>query len=98
MISLKKTLILPQDIENKGSAKISPPRSMVLKVVTGKILETLELAPGLTACGSVSESRKKGAREGFRLRRCWSDSQWERPEAAPTFGLSKIVVSVTRLS
>jgi len=31
---------------------------MVLKVVTGKILETLELAPGLTACGSVSESRK----------------------------------------
>jgi hypothetical protein len=40
----KKTLASLQNIENKGSEFFLPPRSMVLKVVRGKILETLELA------------------------------------------------------
>jgi hypothetical protein len=40
----KKTLASAQNIENKGSEIFPPPRSMVLKVVRGKILETLELA------------------------------------------------------
>ena len=40
---LKKTLIFAQNLENKGPGFFLPPRSMVLKVVTGKILETLEL-------------------------------------------------------
>jgi hypothetical protein len=39
----KKTLVSAQNIENKGSEFFLPARSMVLKVVTGKILETLEL-------------------------------------------------------
>jgi hypothetical protein len=39
----KKTLVLVQNIENKGPKIFPPPRSMVLKVVRGKILETLEL-------------------------------------------------------
>jgi hypothetical protein len=42
--SLKKTQIFAQNIENKGPEIFVPPRSMVLKVVTGKILETLELS------------------------------------------------------
>jgi hypothetical protein len=33
----KKTLISAQNLENKGSKIFLPPRSMVLKVVTGKI-------------------------------------------------------------
>jgi hypothetical protein len=49
----KKTLILAQNLENKGPEFFLPPRSMVLKVVTGKILETLELSGCPTACGSV---------------------------------------------
>jgi len=43
---LKKTLRLAQNLENKGPEIFPPPRSMVLKVVRGKILETLELARG----------------------------------------------------
>ena len=39
----KKTLILRQNLENTGPEFFLPPRSMVLKVVRGKILETLEL-------------------------------------------------------
>ncbi len=35
----KKTLISAQNLENKGSEFFLPPRSMVLKVVTGKILK-----------------------------------------------------------
>ena len=42
-IYLKKTLNFPQNIENKEPGFFLPPRSMVLKVVRGKILETLEL-------------------------------------------------------
>src|SRR5580704_15559678 len=42
-IYLKKTLVLAQNLENKGPEILLPPRSMVLKVVRGKILETLEL-------------------------------------------------------
>jgi hypothetical protein len=40
---------------------------MVLKVVTGKILKTLELALGLAALGPVSEPSKNGARADFAL-------------------------------
>ena len=39
----KKTLDSVQNIENKRSEIFPPPRSMVLKVVRGKILETLGL-------------------------------------------------------
>jgi hypothetical protein len=42
-ISFKKTLSFVQNLENKGPEFFLPPRSMVLKVVRGKILETLEL-------------------------------------------------------
>ena len=34
---------MAQNLENKGSEFFLPPRSMVLKVVRGKILETLKL-------------------------------------------------------
>jgi hypothetical protein len=39
----KKSLDSAQNPENKGPEILRPPRSMVLKVVRGKILETLEL-------------------------------------------------------
>ncbi len=42
-ITSKKTLISAQNLENKGSEIFLPRRSMVLKVVRGKILETWEL-------------------------------------------------------
>ena len=48
----KKTLVSAQNIENKGPKIFLPPRSMVLKVVRGKILETLELAGFPAVCGS----------------------------------------------
>jgi len=44
MISLKKTLISAQNLENKQSEFFVPRRSMVLKAVRGKILRTLDLA------------------------------------------------------
>jgi hypothetical protein len=40
----KKTLNFPQNLENKRPEFFLPRRSMVLKVVRGKILETLELS------------------------------------------------------
>ena len=46
---IKKTLDTPQNIESKGPEIFLPPRSMVLKVVRGKILETLELSRVSTA-------------------------------------------------
>jgi len=49
----KKTLISAQNIENKGSKFFLPSRSMVLKVVTGKIFKTLQLRCLPMACGSV---------------------------------------------
>jgi hypothetical protein len=45
----KRTLDPAQNIENKGQDIFLPPRSMVLKVVRGKILETLELSRDSTA-------------------------------------------------
>jgi hypothetical protein len=45
----RKTLDTPQNIESKGPEIFLPPRSMVLKVLRGKILETLELSPVSTA-------------------------------------------------
>ena len=47
----KKTLASLQNIENKGSEFFLPPRSMVLKVVRGKILETLKLR--MVACSTL---------------------------------------------
>jgi hypothetical protein len=44
----KKTLVSAQNMENKGPEIFLPPRSMVLKVVRGKTLETLELWPFLS--------------------------------------------------
>ena len=45
----KKTLNFPQNLENKEPGFFLPRRSMVLKVVRGKILETLELSRRSTA-------------------------------------------------
>ena len=54
---LKKTFSSTQNLENKGVEIFLPARSMVLKVVTGKILETLELAWFLGIRRSVSVLR-----------------------------------------
>jgi hypothetical protein len=54
-LAQKKTLDTAQNLENKQSVIFLPAKSMVLKVVTGKILETLELRPLSVACGSVLE-------------------------------------------
>ena len=48
----KKTLGSAQNLENKGPKFFLPSRSMVLKVVTAKILKGLELRRCPTACGS----------------------------------------------
>jgi hypothetical protein len=42
-LAQKKTLDTAQNLENKQSGIFLPAKSMVLKVVKGKILETLEL-------------------------------------------------------
>jgi hypothetical protein len=57
----KKTLIFSQNLENKGQEIFPPARSMVLKVVRGKILETLELQGLPTACSAVIELPIAGA-------------------------------------
>src|SRR5579863_9611706 len=57
----KKTLVSAQNIENKGPEIFLPPRSMVLKVVRGKILETLELASFPVARRFVLAPRAGGA-------------------------------------
>ena len=56
-IDLKKTLRFPQNLENKGLEFFCPARSMILKVVRGKILETLELH-GLSTPGKPWSLRK----------------------------------------
>ncbi len=55
---------MPQNLENKGLEFFLPSRSMVLKVVTGKIFKTLELWRLLAACDSILE-RDKELGEGF---------------------------------
>jgi hypothetical protein len=60
---LKKTLVSTQNPENKGSEFFLPARSMVLKVVTGKILETLELQDSpskLRSCVSCQVVKDQG--------------------------------------
>jgi hypothetical protein len=57
----KKTLVSAQNLENKGPEIFLPARSMVLKVVRGKILETLELAWFPAVRGSVLAPRAGGA-------------------------------------
>jgi hypothetical protein len=58
----EKTLDTAQNLENKQPGIFLPARSMVLKVVRGKILETLGLSCLSAACGSVSEHRGNGLR------------------------------------
>jgi hypothetical protein len=64
-IQIKKTLDTAQNPENKGPGIFLPPRSMVPKVVTGKILETLELRAGFP------EGSKHSARDPSQ---CWTKS------------------------
>jgi hypothetical protein len=54
----KKTLCSAQNLENKGLEFFLPSRSMGLKVVTGKILETWKLWRFQAARGSILELRK----------------------------------------
>src|SRR5271165_6203582 len=60
----KKTLYSAQNLENKRSEFFLPSRSMVLKVVTGKILETWELRwiPAVAVpfgnCGQINRLSK----------------------------------------
>src|SRR5580692_10074542 len=61
----KKTLVSAQNLENKRPKIFPPARSMVLKVVRGKILETLELWCSPTACGPVLELRPEVLRLDF---------------------------------
>ena len=56
----EKTLDTAQNLENKQPGIFLPARSMVLKVVRGKILETLGLSCLPAACGSLSEHRGNG--------------------------------------
>ena len=57
--TFKKTLVFAQNLENKGPEIFRPARSMVLKVVRGKILETLELARFASRLRSVLELQAK---------------------------------------
>jgi hypothetical protein len=79
--SSKKIAVLAQNLENKGVKFFLPPRSMVLKVVRGKILETWELARFPLARGAVLERRAQGMH--------WSDSAGDGPGVAPVVRLSK---------
>jgi hypothetical protein len=56
--SLKKTLGSSQNIENKRLEFFLPSRSMVLNVLTGKILKTCKLLVILGPHGSILELRK----------------------------------------
>jgi hypothetical protein len=62
---VKKLLVSAQNLENKGVEIFLPPRSMVLKLVRGKILETLELRGLLDALGSVSGKFGQGWPAGY---------------------------------
>ena len=72
----KKTLSSAQNIENKGSDFFLPSRSMVLKVVTGKIFKTLGLS-----CQSVI---------GFPMVVGGFQRFGTAPEVAPKVRLSRI--------
>jgi|SRR5580692_45272 hypothetical protein len=70
----KKRSVLTQNPENKGPEIFLPRRSMVLKVVRGKIFTTLELAclPGRLRLRSLDKQQSAGRR--FSPSSCWSDS------------------------
>jgi hypothetical protein len=86
-VLLKKTLVSPQNLENKRPEIFPPPRSMVLKVVTGTILETLKLSLCLAACGCVLGTEENGGRaKDFAFAVNGRLRSWDRP----TVGLSKI--------
>ena len=63
--SSKKHSVLAQNLENKGVEFFLPPRSMVLKVVKGKILETWELTRFPLGRGAVLGRRAGDALVGF---------------------------------
>jgi hypothetical protein len=63
----KKISLFPQNLENKGMGIFLPPRSMVLKVVTGKILGTLKLRVLPASAVSVLEL---GGGFAFGIGRC----------------------------
>jgi hypothetical protein len=81
--SSKKLSVLAQNLENKGVEFFLPPRSMVLKVVRGKILETWELAwfPLGSRFRFAAASRRGCTRRTQRV---------SGPGAAPVVRLSKI--------
>ncbi len=79
-LSLEKTLNSAQNLESKGPEYFCPRRSMVLKVVTGKILRTLELS-----CWVQSRSIRDAAACGSILGRR------DEVEAAATVGWSEII-------
>jgi hypothetical protein len=78
----KKTLVSSQNLENKRPYFFRPARSMVLKVVRGKILETLELACFHAARRCALPSNVRGA--------TGRAQRLSGPGAAPAVRLSKI--------
>src|SRR5208282_6453347 len=85
----KKTLISSQNLENKEPEFFLPSRSMVLKVVTGKIFKTLQLQFSDTACSSFLERQVKLDKD-FRLHHSWSGSAvGNGPEAARMSGCQR---------
>jgi hypothetical protein len=54
-VPIKKTPLSLQNLENKEPESFLSPRSMVLKVVAGKILKTWKLGWRLTASGFFLE-------------------------------------------
>ena len=58
--SSKKISVLAQNLENKGVEFFLPPRSMVLKVVRGKVLEKWKLARLPFGRGAVFAATRAG--------------------------------------
>jgi hypothetical protein len=70
-----KSSILAQNLENKGPEFFLPSRSMVLKVVRGKILETLELLRFSAACDWFLEAARRSWRR-LEVLRFHQDGSW----------------------
>jgi len=82
----KKTLNLPQNLENKGREFFLPARSMVLKVVTGKIFKTLELR--YSPSWALEQQAKLGEK-AFALTKIGRDSAVGGQEAACVSGCQR---------
>jgi hypothetical protein len=70
----KKSLSLAQNLENKGLEFFFPSRSMVLKVVTGKIFKTWKLQQQLTARGSILGTGTRTGPEAFAVAVIWGSA------------------------